>query len=392
MWRKWLLSIALCSALTANEYLVVDPYLSPSTGAYDIKFANHLLQGIDNNHFLENGAPAPLWKRILETVVWNAVSTWETTCQHEFFGHGYRLREQGIPITEYEIGFGSGLTLYNITSSTLYGTEQAITVAGLEAEDILAREIKMSWMKNGKIDPRSTNLYLSSYLSTCHHILGTLNLLNKQDPRGLKTDIGQFLLFLHHTYPNQDPLANNLALQAKLTYLDPTSFYAIYGGFYYLFTGATLKFPMIKIRPDLLYLPNLRTSIAPYGTEQYLENFLLYRNVPIYIYGKRGVRSVGFGLSADEIFSHRYGTLGGSLHIWQHSQFLSQATLKDALDKKSVAIENPNQVFGVALAVKNFIPLKNNSSMFIEIGAKTEGYLPGSPLSKCITLQLGYSL
>lgn len=395
MLKKWLFGLLLTVQLSASEYFVVSPNLSPYAGAYDLRYVHTLLQNLDNKNFLEDAPPPPFWQRFLSITLWNVFGSWESVCQHEYFGHGFRIRDLGIPGASYIIYANSGATHFEFSPEMKLGDYSAIVVGGLEAQDILAHQVKMDWIKKGKIDPRETALYINSHFATLLYAQLTYEAIYHQNRTSadlVGNDIMQFLIAYNNTYPDAMIGVHNLLQLSLLNLIDPITWYAGGGYYYYLYTGKSCKVHMIPIRSDLLYLPNLRMSIAPFGPEVYFENYFLLKNRPLYIYTKGGNKSLGFGFACDEMFSHKWGTLGLGLHLWQYTQYLSSATYQDLLDLKSVAIQDPSQVVGGAISVKNFISLQNSNSLFVEISAKTAGYIQGYSQHPCITFQIGYSL
>jgi len=391
MLKNWLFALCFCSTLTATEYFVVDPNMSPYAGAYNLKLAHSYAEKIDNKNFIgDEIQPPSLWKRWIEMVLWDCFNSYESVIQHEFFGHGYRLRDLSMPITNYTIGINQGLTVFMVYDNTKAGEMLAIDVAGLEAQNILAHQMKMQWIKTRTIDPRLSSLYTSNHLSTLEYIFLTLDEMNKQQTPPAANDISCFLELYNATYPEASLSIKALANLSLFSLLDPMSFYSYYSYFSYILYGKPGRVPMIEVIKDVFYLPNFKTTLAPYGPEVYFENYFLFGDQPVYVYGKGGNKSLGLGFQCDEIYSHKQWNLGFSLDFWQHNQYLSNATYNDFIEEKSIAIEWPEgEILGASLVLRGSTVIKDSHFLFVEAGAKTNGYLPGYPLGKALTLRLG---
>ena len=188
--------------------------------------------------------------------------------QHELYGHGYRLREFGAQGITYSIEPWSGWTSWD-GEIDLVGHMLAIDVAGLEAEAILARDLKMRWIAQRKIEGRIALLYTRSAFSLLEYtfltyLCGDIYMGN---------DVYSFSRLHRASYPDSHLTVKNLVKWAALSLLDPMTFYAEYAFFHYIAEGTPWEFPMITFKEGVDYLPNVRIGYAPYGVEAYLENF-----------------------------------------------------------------------------------------------------------------------
>lgn len=83
--------------------------------------------------------------------------------QHEVFGHGARVREFGGEAS-YELhlfppyGSGAGLTTWNFEGSLDQGT--AVNIAGIEAEELLAEDVRLRSLSDGILNYRDAYIYI----------------------------------------------------------------------------------------------------------------------------------------------------------------------------------------------------------------------------------------
>lgn len=309
---------------------------------------------------------------------------------HEFFGHGYRLRELGVTPKSYEITPYGGYTQFELDEDFPAGDLLAVSIAGHEAEAVLAHQMKMQWMQTGKINGRSTTLYTQTELSPFWYSLITVLGRLKDNVADTGNDIDAYSFLLNETYPNQYTSVSDLARWSLLEWVNPMVFYAYYSWIYYLLTGCSWEFPRIKLSKDFFYLPGIRAGFAPYGPEAYFENFFLLKGKPLYAYVKGGPRSFGFGGEYDHLYSHKWWTIGLHFDAWCQSQFVSSAaTIFDLEEGYSIAISERLSVIGFAASLTNRVQFSSSVALFLEAGGKTSGYLPGYALGSSFTGRVG---
>ncbi len=392
--RKWILLIVFSLPVFSEQVLIVDPHYSPYMGAYDLLSAEWGLTKLEDylNPNQDEGGTLNIMGRGLEQLGWYTINSVTSTVQHEVFGHGYRLRELGVTPKKYTISLdGGGATYFNVDSSFLVGEMLAVDVAGLEAESILAQTAKMNWLSKGSIDGRLAMTYFNAQQSLFFYTLIThLGRLhgNHYIPGN---DIDAYLELLNATYPNSKMTIGELTFWSAFNWLDPMTCYSLFSWFYYIAEGRAWDIPSFKLSENLRYLPNVKIGYAPYGPEAYLENFFSLNSRPIYFYLKGGKRSFGTGLFYDHLIDKDRWSLGCHIDGWIQSQFLSSATLKDFDNGYSVAAPG-GKIAGVAFSLINKVRLYSSLKLFLELGGKTAGYLPGYTLSGGIVVRGGVSI
>ena len=385
-----------CSAIGfATPTLIVDPHFSPYMGAYDLLFTHWALRSTEDYFRPEcnNSSTATVAGRTMEQLfLWNTINYTASVTQHEFFGHGYRLRELGVSPKKYLITPWSGATYFHLKDSFPVGNLLAVVVAGLEAEAILAQKTKMDWIQQRQLDGRLSTLYFQAQQSLFFYTLITQKGRVIDNSVSSGNDIEAYLGLMNASYDHSTDLGTLLKWSA-FNWLDPMTFYALYGWFYYIAEGTPWKFPMIKLKEGVYYLPNARIGFAPYGPEAYVENFFSIHENPLYFYLKGGKRSAGLGISYDYVLTDRKGSLGVCFDGWRQNQFVTSSTIGELDEGLSVA--NPalnNKIWGIAASLTGRWNFHKSFALFAELGGKTKGYLPGYQLDGGLVARVGLSL
>lgn len=394
MKKLWLL--LFWSPLFASQTLMVDRHLSPYSGSASLLFAQNTLIQTEDYFFDGEGhnGTAKVWGRTLEQLFfWYPINMISSVTQHEFFGHGYRLRELGTHPKKYSISPWGGATYFKMKESDSIGKLLAVDVAGLEGESILARDTKMEWIRRGEIDGRLSTVYTQAAQSLFWYTLITKR-GSIHDKGALDGNDVSGYIFLHNiTYPDHELSISKLTRWSLLNLLDPMTFYAYYSYFYYMAEGKPWSFPMLPLSENIRYLPNIRIAYAPYAPEAYCENFFSIYGKPLYFYFKGGERSWGMGFAYDHFLSGNRGSLGVRFDGWNHNIFETPSTIEDLIEDTVVFHSIiKKRKWGCALSLTSSIRLFSKLSLFLEVGGKTSGYLPGYSLGKEIVGRIGLTI
>lgn len=396
--RTLLLSLIGTAAFAQNT-IMVDPHFSPYSGSANLLFAQQLLIDADDAIFKSNNnkdSTSKVWGRTAEQLIFLSINGFADVVQHEVFGHGYRLRELGYTPKKYTFEtelllFWGGATYFTEKEidSMRVGEMTAVVVAGLEAESIMARDLKMHWIGEGEIEGRLAACYIQAQQSLFWYTLIThLGKLKGDVPSG--NDIQAYMFYHNHSYPDGELTRGKLLRWASFNWLDPMTFYAYYSYFYYIAEGKPWSFPMISLGSDLKYLPNVKIGYAPYAPEAYLENFFLHQGNPLYFYFKGGKRSFGFGIAYDHLYTNRRGSVGFRFDGWNQAVFNTPATMSELEITNSAYRPSLNQRrWGAALSFTGKLNVFSKLALFGELGGKTSGYLPGYALDKALTARIG---
>lgn len=414
--KKYLLLFVICNFyLLANDnYPAVyyDLKFSPYSGATNMLSEVQYLDNLENKAIekfqkkpssidnIGEEIPKPVIeeKPLLDKIVlgfsrltelsffWAPLNDLLITTQHEVFGHGYRIRDIGSKYAEvisyhidipYPYGEGGGATYFEFSEDIPHYLSASIAAAGTEATAILAHQLKSTWLQNDAINPRQSSLYLGSFHDLSVYI-ASLSFIG-HDSEG--HDIAGYIEEINNAYPNYDLRRRSLKKLAALNYIDPLTYYSFYAQMRYIFTGKqAMHIPCIKIK-NLKMLPNTRLSLAPYGPEIYLENYLLFSNKPAYTYIRTSYFNksfLGMGYEDKNLITTDFGNFGLRVDVWKQPNFFKIYPFNS---------ENLFGFLGSVIYSKNL----NNFNFFGNIGGKTAGFIPGRSLDAACIFGIGCS-
>jgi hypothetical protein len=406
--KKFLLALLgtglLCAEPQHDLYqnnLIFDPYFSPYAGADDLLIAHRFVQhsSLERLTDLYQTNPA-LWaqlSRAAELVLfWDPVNYMAMATQHEVFGHGYRARS--IPtakVDKYTFNvpppYGRGGAVTYFLPSPKINAFQLLNIysGGVEATAIFANKIRMQWLKNGQINPRQNSLYLLA----AHDLTYYATLSGNSDGN----DMDNYLSILNYTYAGSHLTRKSLAAQSLVNLLDPITYYSVATAWKFIRKGTEGSIPMISIG-SYKYLPGARLGLTPFGPEYYLENFLVKDNRPIYFYLRNG-RHVGMNYMGCGIENPHQWDLG-SFQIGYRADLWVQPAID--MDQKRFTLAefkdhtlNANTSasrFGASVSLIAERKLWKTGSLFLQVGGKSRGYLPGESLDPSLIVRAGITL
>ncbi|NGX50556.1 MAG: hypothetical protein K1060chlam2_00402 [Chlamydiae bacterium] len=394
--RSLLFLLFFTATACASQKILYDRHFSPYAGSADLLFAQELLIWGEDALFDGSGrdTTTKVWGRAAEQLLfWYNINLLASITQHEIFGHGYRLRELGVTPEKYQVTPWGGYTAFEVNDSFLMGELLAVDVAGLEAEGVIARDLKMQWIRRGEIDGRLGALYTQAEQSLFWYTLITQLGRLKGEEALEGNDVESYIAHHNASYPDHALTIGELTRWSVFNWLDPMTFYAYFAFFYYIAEGKSWSFPMIPLGDDLHYLPNIRIAYAPYSPEAYLENFFSIRGEPLYFYIKGGRKSFGVGVAYNRLIAGERGELGLRFDGWNQRVFLSSATVGDFLDGESVfrpVLERRR--WGAAASLTMRLNLFSKVGLYSELGWKTSGYLSGYGLKKEVVGRVGITI
>jgi hypothetical protein len=406
--KKILILIFCFSFLFSNESeynIIFDNNFSPYIGAEDILSTNYLLEK-SFDKFLnikkeKKFLPAML-RGIKFVFFYFPLSGFEVVLQHELFGHGYRIRDISTHYTKvlgykfdlpFPYGNGGGATFYDYNNNYTSFQEIATSLAGVEATAMLSNRIKLKWLESKKIDALNSILYLQSF----HDITGYIFSMDNS-PYYVNDghDIESYLFWLNTTYYNKNLSKKDLKRSALINFLDPFTYYSLFENFYYVFTSKELNFPMFNIG-KLRYLPSFRLALAPYAMEYYFENFLSYKNRPIYAYlryGKFLRNNFGLGIEIPKLFMSNSFDLGFKIDIFNQSKIYFKASELefDGINFYYSEKDLKKKIFGASASIFYQKRFKKNLAIYLQAGYKTKGYVQSEDLRDSIIARIGLTI
>lgn len=362
--------------------------------------------------------------------IWQPIGYMASVVQHEIFGHGYRLRSYGsnnASVIEYAFNFELGWKGLGGGASTLPYYKRApsptellcVGIGGMEGDFILGHNIVMSWLEKGVIDARQASQWREAHFNTANYIRD----LKKNDGYGTFMlaqisghDIAKYLTLLNQIYPmgkSMDKQLQGLQNKAILSYIfNPMTYLSYYSELCYVLFGASPSVPGIKVQ-EMFFLPSYHQALTPFGPEDVFEVFIWNKEISAsYIYFKTfdlmNEKHFGLGFENRRFFNRKWGSLGLKVNLWfqpqmlldpMHSQMECYWLFQKKAEKDEFWIlpteEMPqtkgyyNKTFGGSSALIYSYGLKNQLGyVSLELGYKTQGYLPGepllrSPIAKC---------
>ena len=421
MWRYLVVFPLLLCAAPAHQFHTAtyragwDIHFSPYAGGENILFIHRALERaegfiIAKTPMCYSKSPSAIFWRFSEVYLgWLPLNYLAVVAQHEVFGHGYRIREINrgrVQVSGYTFntpipyGGGGAATSYYIGPSLTTTEETSISMAGVESTAILAQLTKLKWLEAHHVDPRQAALYLLGQ----HDLNLYIGSLKTADPDLDGHDIHAYIKSLNYTYTNNFISSGRLRSLSWINLGDPFSFYAIYAALRYIFSGRETKIPMIPVY-RMGYLPSVRLGLAPFGPEFFVENYLLDGKRPIYFYVKGGRHSQnrygGLGLYAPWMWAVKKWFFGCRFDAWRQPKLLLQQGSTPFLEidfdqkpNKEDPIypysEQHAMRFGAAGSL--ILAYHNRSGFEVELGYKSQGFLPGYALRASPTARLFYTL
>lgn len=304
------------------------------------------------------------------------VTQYAVTFQHEVFGHGFRIREvgPGWKVTKYTFDLdGSGAThfKYNKNSHSQYMI--GVTIAGMEATEVLSNQIKTRMLNLRTINP----VYGAAYFNAAMDQIGYVYASDyKKESTG--NDVQDYIKDMNTIYGSGYITSSKLKNRTALSLLDPFLYFSGYA----LVTGKDYEYPMIPIG-DWGYLPALKAVFTPYGLESKLINHFKTPGTPFQLNFSQGKHKVGTSWSAeliiDKITEKGNVDIGCNIAIWKQPKLFYVDPLKA-----------PNKI-GHSVEVNLKINLDETKAIYTAIGYKTAGFRLGYPVRQAALLRTGLS-
>ena len=351
--------------------------------------------------FVERG-----WKRRTTNVGYRALKFWYfdvpqeellLVVNHEVFGHGARLRELFDGRIGYRIdvptpyGPGGGATFFNFDREPTYEDLLAVSAGGMEANGVAAGLMSHRAFLDRRMRPRDALRYLGFELDIVTYVLRTGD--GSESPGH---DVFSFL----QTYNEQADLAGAPSLTAQtlrrevlLGLANPMLGYAIFGIGRYLWNGATdVAVPAWSIA-GVRYLPMMRYRLTPYGTRVGARERAC-RTRPAHADRNPAGRAVeatpwGIGVRLDQLMTGRSWRSNLRVDLWRQPRIPESASETP----ESTAVELGGAVIGrIERDLGRLWFGAEPATLVVDVGVKTNGFLPGERLQAGAVLRAGVGL
>ncbi len=309
---------------------------------------------------------------------------WLRVANHELFGHGARLRERFAGPIRYHIGVpppygrGGGSTSFAFDREPTVEELLAITVGGMEANNVGASRIALRAIRQGETGYRDMLRYLLGRLDSVGYILDTNDQLEEDGH-----DVSDFIRTLREQ-AGSDVSVADLRRGAIVGLADPMLGYAVFGvAVSYLWRGHT-NVPVPTLHVDgMRYLPALRFQLTPFGTEWVLDNTFVraFRatRISLRVGDAPGARSFGAAVRRDAAWTWRRARIDADVYAWRQPRIL---------DGGGVDRSTGGAAFATA-SVPLDVKWLRWASVVVQGGVKTRGFIEGEPLAAGVVLRGG---
>jgi hypothetical protein len=387
--------------------IVFDAYLTPATGALNLITLQRGLASLED-HFLPlklgtertrlGLAAGILYRAAKFTGLDVPQDHMFVVVQHEFFGHGARLRELGVGHIGYGFdgpvpyGHGGGVTRFEgeIPDSPL--AILAIESSGIEAQHSLADALALRALARGRFHYREAWLYFESRYIAATYVINATEFAREGH------DVADFARTIAESCEPPSCKAitlTDLQRGAKLMLADPLLYAAIYGfASSYVGLGETTSpIPMIPLGRGVRYLPSVGFEMTPYGTEWSLRNAFVsagkVTGATLRVGNTGGTTPWGIDLQTADIRVPRTRWLvSPAFSLWRQPFILAERPsaplATGAAASATFVLPLPRRL---RVATMNTV-----NGIYVTAGAKSEGFVPGEQLSGGAIFKAGLAL
>lgn len=318
--------------------------------------------------------------------------------QHEAFGHGTRLLEAGYQSyaiglqPPWPIGGGHGYTIGTEPPTDVSLDESlAIAGAGMDANDLFARALRLRWVVDGQLNHHQALIYLLNAGNRPIYVL--------RSPRGSGSlsssgDVTNLIAMLN--IRNEGASLSGRPLDGEDLYyrtlpslVDPFAIIAMAAIVKdYAIEGRKQRpMPMASIGKFGL-LPLLRTGFAPFGPEYYFECFMV-REDKVFVATWRQSdpemeSAYGLGLMYRNMIRGKTWALDARSEFWHQPTLQLKGNWHEQLQSAPRKSE-PGMGLWVTLR------WREHRGLLLEAGGKSQGYVQGEPLASGLMVRGGLS-
>lgn len=307
-----------------------------------------------------------------------------STTQHEFGGHGARLREFGVDVKSYSVHLdASGSTSFNsIQFDKLHPHKKiAAIIGGVESSYIISRKLAERFLLSGKMNPVNSMLYIWSATDQVDYVF-SMKKHQRYDDQG--HDIADYIKHLNkfygEAYVNRDKLRNVTLFDL----LDPMLYFSASS----FVSNEVVDVPMIEFG-GWGYLPAFRSILAPYGPEVSLVNHFKHGDSYYRVAFANGknragdsynIHFTGCNLYQAEINSDVIKSIsfGGELDVWRQPKLFSYYN-----------IGKSHMQNGLLTEINMHLNIFDKFGIDFALGYKSRGFAIGRPLNSTGMLRLG---
>lgn len=364
---------------------IFDPYSSSYTSASCLISTRSLLNRLDDM-LIDKEQEKSFWVKWPNLVVNNLFNDLFMLWQHEVNGHGFRGRSFGKSIVGYGLedmwggaipsiivpmltpvnGFGAFTTPDFDPDKLSIDEELLWTIAGNEANTVLANEMVLKNFKQGKLDYRDYNLFCKAFTNLLGYLIVT-DLVQDGD------DIVHYLKRLNNKYGSDSLSLTDLRWGAIVFFLNPIVYNAVWSFYAYAFNNEKeLNIPCLSW-DSVTYMPIIRMGLTPFGMAYYLENYVGYQDKTLFVSLQAGKLPGqakyfgGIGGKTDGLYQYKRYALDLVANLWHQPELL----LKD-----TDTVKDGNR-WGGMLGIHNKFQISDYLSLHGALLYKSTGFLEG---------------
>jgi hypothetical protein len=397
--------IFTCPLYAQYDYKIIyDPVLSSSVGAADFVTLHKLIfsgedlilkpQLFNEDNFI--GKTSGIAYRLAKTIFLDwPVDVLIGVTNHEFFGHGWRLREYQRTGIHYTINFpppyGNGAGETFLGHGPFYSEDEdaAMRIAGVQASSTISEELRNVFLETGTIHFRQAFAYIGGISDLTQYILMTHSTGYTSNDISYYTElVGQ---------RNSAITLSMLRTAVLLNFANPFLLYSFYSFFnrYLIYGKGEISYPMIHIF-DLSYLPSFRFGLTPFGAEIRMENLLKassrINNLYIGYDGFGQFTSLRLGVQTEHIFKNSFIDIGGKLEVWDQPIFSlsSNSGIETLLDPSAPV--SGRTLGGMLSANARLHPFTPDWGVYLEAGYKSSGFTEKEELASGVIFRGGLTV
>ncbi|MGI4775475.1 MAG: hypothetical protein ACRYE9_00850 [Janthinobacterium lividum] len=325
---------------------------------------------------------------------------------HEISGHALRAKEFKVKVSGFSLTSPfSAATHFSSNKKSAHLQQLAIiSLGGNEASYVLSKKLLNGLIeKNQAIDPVTAAAYMFSSGNQAFYVYA----INYKKSRA--NDLHAYISYMRKMYGRNSMSMSKIKSIGVLDFLDPTLVASIYS----LATGNDVKLPTIKLADNIRLLPSARMVLTPYGViEKHLIAHVLtdYTNITTtFGFGKESKTTSSVIRKYNVSKSYPVGTFFGStVTPKKHNTYFAElsATKVVSLDQLNLGLTvahwsqpelltldpyNAKIKKGYMLVLNTKYQVKDDLSIFADLGFKTKGFIVGQHLAKTPIIRAGFN-
>ncbi len=318
-------------------------------------------------------------------------TNWLSTVQHEYMGHGFRIREFNVKVKSYDLSppwFGQPQVHFNKDELPYYG-KVLEDVGGSESNTIFAREAYRQSLLNSYFYHYDIFSFVLK-LDLPFYIIGSPKVGSYawNNYVGGGWDVVEYIKDFEIKSKDSEQTIYNAARRGAIwSFADPSLLIALfnYGRDFIISGKSQVKNPMIRIK-NIMILPYTDFHLSPFGSEYYAGLYLKYHKTLFETYyrwasGNIDGKSYGAGVNLVNLMTIHHFRFDGGFDLWSQGFNLLYYEKDDHQYREKVISGKVN--------FKTMVQLNRTFSMLGQVSYKGDGFLLGNPVKKGFNAKIG---